>query len=120
MDDIFRSTTNHRVCTHNNDTINDSKAKNEYTQKRCDELRTIRDERLGSEESKASGLSASSKKRKSAPSKKRKRATANRRSTSTEVARIATSREQVEGDSLSTRSDGWNHITTLRHHPSRN
>ncbi|KAK7998737.1 hypothetical protein PG991_014932 [Apiospora marii] len=91
---------------HNNDTINDSKAKNEYTQKRCDELRTIRDERLGSEESKASGLSASSKKRKSAPSKKRKRATANRRSTSTEVAHIATSREQVEGDSLSTRSDG--------------
>ncbi|KAK8115604.1 hypothetical protein PG984_012106 [Apiospora sp. TS-2023a] len=76
---------------HNNDTVSDSKAKNEYTQKRCDELRTIRDERLGSEESKASCPSASSEKRK--------------RSTSTEVAHIVKSREQVEGDPLSTRSD---------------
>lgn len=97
---------------HSDDTIGDSKAKNDYTPRRCEELRKIRDERLGSETSKTRAPPASSKKRKSAPSKKGKSAPSRKRTTA-EVAHTVQGSEQVETESLSSGS----HAIESHHDP---
>ncbi|KAK8000490.1 hypothetical protein PG990_013090 [Apiospora arundinis] len=97
---------------HSDDTTGDSKAKNDYTPRRCEELRKIRDERLGSETSKTRAPPASSKKRKSVPSKKGKSAPSRKRTTA-EVAHTVQGGEQVETESLSSGS----HAIESHHDP---